>query len=69
MRAGGRPRAARYADAWFGHPSDRLGQRLADLDAALAAEGRDGTTLRRTVGVEVRGSTRLLRPELEEEDL
>jgi probable F420-dependent oxidoreductase len=49
--------AARYADAWntawFGLPDDRLRRRMDDLDAALAAEGRDPRTIRRTVGVEV----------------
>ncbi|HEV8649256.1 MAG TPA: LLM class flavin-dependent oxidoreductase [Actinomycetes bacterium] len=49
---------ARYAHAWntawFGLPDDRLHRRLADLEAALEAEGRDPTTLRRTVGMEVR---------------
>jgi alkanesulfonate monooxygenase SsuD/methylene tetrahydromethanopterin reductase-like flavin-dependent oxidoreductase (luciferase family) len=49
---------ARYADAWntawFGLPDDLLHRRLADLDAALDAEGRDPATLRRTVGMEVR---------------
>jgi alkanesulfonate monooxygenase SsuD/methylene tetrahydromethanopterin reductase-like flavin-dependent oxidoreductase (luciferase family) len=49
---------ARYADAWntawFGRPNALLHRRLADLDAALAAEGRDPATLRRTVGMEVR---------------
>jgi alkanesulfonate monooxygenase SsuD/methylene tetrahydromethanopterin reductase-like flavin-dependent oxidoreductase (luciferase family) len=49
--------AARYADAWntawFGLPDERLRQRVADLDTALAAERRDRTTIRRTVGVEV----------------
>jgi alkanesulfonate monooxygenase SsuD/methylene tetrahydromethanopterin reductase-like flavin-dependent oxidoreductase (luciferase family) len=60
--AANRPRmlrlTARYADAWntawFGHPDDRLHQRLADLAAALDAEGRDPATLRRTVGMRVR---------------
>jgi alkanesulfonate monooxygenase SsuD/methylene tetrahydromethanopterin reductase-like flavin-dependent oxidoreductase (luciferase family) len=46
---------ARYADAWntawFGRPDDRLHRALADLDAALEAEGRDPATLRRTVGM------------------
>ena len=59
--AGNRPRmlrlTARYADAWntawFGRPDDRLSQRLADLDAALRAEGRDPATLRRTVGMDL----------------
>jgi alkanesulfonate monooxygenase SsuD/methylene tetrahydromethanopterin reductase-like flavin-dependent oxidoreductase (luciferase family) len=49
---------ARYADAWntawFGLPDELLHRRLADLDAALEAEGRDPATLRRTVGMEVR---------------
>jgi alkanesulfonate monooxygenase SsuD/methylene tetrahydromethanopterin reductase-like flavin-dependent oxidoreductase (luciferase family) len=48
---------ARYADAWntawFGYPDDRLRQRLADLETALAAEGRDPASLRRTVGMHV----------------
>jgi alkanesulfonate monooxygenase SsuD/methylene tetrahydromethanopterin reductase-like flavin-dependent oxidoreductase (luciferase family) len=48
---------ARYADAWntawFGHPDDRLRQRLADLEMALDAERRDPATLRRTVGMHV----------------
>lgn len=54
--AGNRPRmlrlTARYADAWntawFGLP----GKRLADMHAALQAEGRDPATLRRTVGMD-----------------
>ena len=48
---------ARHADAWntawFGRPDDRLRRRLSDLEEALAAEGRDPTTLRRTVGMDV----------------
>jgi alkanesulfonate monooxygenase SsuD/methylene tetrahydromethanopterin reductase-like flavin-dependent oxidoreductase (luciferase family) len=48
---------ARYADAWntawFGYPDNRLRQRLTDLERALAAEGRDPATLRRTVGMHV----------------
>jgi alkanesulfonate monooxygenase SsuD/methylene tetrahydromethanopterin reductase-like flavin-dependent oxidoreductase (luciferase family) len=48
---------ARHADAWntawFGRPDDRLRRRLSDLAEALAAEGGDTTTLRRTVGMEV----------------
>jgi len=47
---------ARYADAWntawFGLPDKRLGQRLAEMHAALQAEGRDPATLRRTVGMD-----------------
>jgi alkanesulfonate monooxygenase SsuD/methylene tetrahydromethanopterin reductase-like flavin-dependent oxidoreductase (luciferase family) len=49
---------ARYADAWntawYGLPDELLHRRLADLEAALDAEGRDPATLRRTVGMEVR---------------
>ena len=48
---------ARYADAWntawFGLPDDLLHRQLAELNAALEAEGRDPATLRRTVGMEV----------------
>jgi alkanesulfonate monooxygenase SsuD/methylene tetrahydromethanopterin reductase-like flavin-dependent oxidoreductase (luciferase family) len=48
---------ARYADAWntawFGLPDERLRQQMAALEAALEHEGRDPSTLRRTVGVEV----------------
>jgi alkanesulfonate monooxygenase SsuD/methylene tetrahydromethanopterin reductase-like flavin-dependent oxidoreductase (luciferase family) len=48
---------ARYADAWntawFGLPDDLLRRRLAELNAALEAEGRDPATLQRTVGMEV----------------
>lgn len=59
--AGARPRmlrlTARYADAWntawFGLPDQRLRQRLANMYAALHAEGREPATLRRTVGMEV----------------
>lgn len=59
--AGNRPRmlrlTARYADAWntawFGLPDQRLRQRLANMYAALQAEGRDPATLRRTVGMDV----------------
>jgi alkanesulfonate monooxygenase SsuD/methylene tetrahydromethanopterin reductase-like flavin-dependent oxidoreductase (luciferase family) len=49
---------ARYADAWntawFGLPDELLRRRLAELHAALEAEGRDPAMLRRTVGMEVR---------------
>jgi alkanesulfonate monooxygenase SsuD/methylene tetrahydromethanopterin reductase-like flavin-dependent oxidoreductase (luciferase family) len=48
---------ARHADAWntawSGLPDDLLHRRLAELHAALEAEGRDPATLRRTVGMEV----------------
>jgi alkanesulfonate monooxygenase SsuD/methylene tetrahydromethanopterin reductase-like flavin-dependent oxidoreductase (luciferase family) len=53
---------ARYADAWntawFGAPDEPLRERLAHLDAALEAEGRDRATLERTVGIEVRDPER-----------
>jgi probable F420-dependent oxidoreductase len=60
--AGNKPRmmrlVARHADAWntawFGLPDARLEERLHDLEAALAAEGRDGAELERTVGLIVR---------------
>jgi probable F420-dependent oxidoreductase len=49
---------ARYADgwntAWYGQPDDRLAGRLSEMERALAAEGRDPGTLRRTVGVVAR---------------
>ncbi|MGZ4125933.1 MAG: LLM class flavin-dependent oxidoreductase, partial [Actinomycetota bacterium] len=49
---------ARYADAWntawYGTPDDRLRQQLADMTVALEAEGRDPSTLRRTVGIDLR---------------
>jgi alkanesulfonate monooxygenase SsuD/methylene tetrahydromethanopterin reductase-like flavin-dependent oxidoreductase (luciferase family) len=59
--AANRPRtirvAARHADAWntawYGGPDDRLRSRLAQLDAALLAEGRDPAGMRRTVGMRV----------------
>jgi len=48
---------ARHADAWntawFGTPDARFRQRLADMEAALEAEGRDPASLRRTVGMEI----------------
>ncbi len=56
--------AGRYADAWndngFGLPDDpnyfgmRLRTVLQSLDEALEAEGRDPTTIERTIGVTVR---------------
>ena len=60
--AGNKPRmmglVARHADAWntawFGHPDDRLRERLRDLDAALDEAGRDRGDLERHVGVLVR---------------
>jgi alkanesulfonate monooxygenase SsuD/methylene tetrahydromethanopterin reductase-like flavin-dependent oxidoreductase (luciferase family) len=60
--AGNKPRmlslVAKYADswntAWFSRPDDRLRERLAALDAALEAEGRDPATLERTIGLLVR---------------
>jgi probable F420-dependent oxidoreductase len=49
---------ARYADAWntawYGAPDDRLHERLRSFDEAMAAEGRDATTVSRTVGLVVR---------------
>jgi FMNH2-dependent dimethyl sulfone monooxygenase len=46
---------ATWADAWntawFGRVDDRLRTRLADLDEASAAVGRDPASLRRTVGI------------------
>jgi len=46
---------ARHADAWntawHGLPDEQLNQRMADLHAALEAEGRDPATVRRTVGL------------------
>jgi FMNH2-dependent dimethyl sulfone monooxygenase len=50
--------AARYADAWntawYGMPDDKLRQAFAELDIALETEGRDPSTLRRTVGIDAR---------------
>ena len=47
--------AARHADAWntawHGLPDEQLDKRLADLRAALEAEGRDPAALRPTVGL------------------
>lgn len=59
LMAGNGPRmlriTARYADAWntawYGLPAKRLRSRLDALDAALAEENREPTTMRRTVGV------------------
>lgn len=48
---------ARHADAWntawFWEPDQKLHDRLAAFDAALAAESRDLGSVRRTVGIEV----------------
>jgi alkanesulfonate monooxygenase SsuD/methylene tetrahydromethanopterin reductase-like flavin-dependent oxidoreductase (luciferase family) len=60
--AGNKPRmlglTARYADAWntawFWEPNQKLHDRLAAFDKALAEEGREVSTVRRTVGIEVR---------------
>jgi alkanesulfonate monooxygenase SsuD/methylene tetrahydromethanopterin reductase-like flavin-dependent oxidoreductase (luciferase family) len=59
--ASARPRmlglTAHHADAWntawYGMPDDRLRDRLRAMRDALAAVGRDGASLRVTVGVEV----------------
>jgi alkanesulfonate monooxygenase SsuD/methylene tetrahydromethanopterin reductase-like flavin-dependent oxidoreductase (luciferase family) len=57
---------ARYADAWnaawYGMPDEKLRTAIADMDAALEAEGRDPSMLRRTVGVDMR------EPETNEQD-
>jgi alkanesulfonate monooxygenase SsuD/methylene tetrahydromethanopterin reductase-like flavin-dependent oxidoreductase (luciferase family) len=49
---------AQWADAWntawFGEVTDALRARLADLDEACTAVGRDPKTIRRTIGVQVR---------------
>jgi alkanesulfonate monooxygenase SsuD/methylene tetrahydromethanopterin reductase-like flavin-dependent oxidoreductase (luciferase family) len=48
---------ARHADqwnaAWFGRPNARYGQRVADLQRAADAEGRDPGTIEITVGIEI----------------
>lgn len=50
--------AGRYGDAWndngFGLPDERLRRVLKSLDESLEAEGRDPSTLERTIGVTVR---------------
>ena len=49
---------ARFADAWntawYGLPDDKVRKAFDDMDAALAAEDRDPSTLRRTVGIDAR---------------
>jgi probable F420-dependent oxidoreductase len=46
---------ARWADAWntawFAMPDERFAERMADLDAALAEEGRDPASITRTAGM------------------
>jgi FMNH2-dependent dimethyl sulfone monooxygenase len=62
LLAGDGPRVlrmtGRYGDAWndngFGLPDDRLRTVLQRLDEALEEEGRDPTTVERTIGVTVR---------------
>jgi probable F420-dependent oxidoreductase len=62
LLAGDGPRVlrmtGRYGDGWndngFGLPDDRLRTVLQRLDEALEAEGRDPTTVERTIGVTVR---------------
>jgi alkanesulfonate monooxygenase SsuD/methylene tetrahydromethanopterin reductase-like flavin-dependent oxidoreductase (luciferase family) len=53
---------ARYGDAWntawYGHPGARVRAQLADFDAALEAERRERSAVRRTVGVIVREGAR-----------
>jgi alkanesulfonate monooxygenase SsuD/methylene tetrahydromethanopterin reductase-like flavin-dependent oxidoreductase (luciferase family) len=48
---------AKWADAWntawFGGVDDLVRQRLADLDAACDAVGRDRSEIRRTIGIRV----------------
>ena len=59
--AGNGPRllrlTARHAEAWntawFAEPDDRLHDRLAALETALEDEGRDPSTLRKTIGMYV----------------
>jgi alkanesulfonate monooxygenase SsuD/methylene tetrahydromethanopterin reductase-like flavin-dependent oxidoreductase (luciferase family) len=59
--AGNGPRmlrlTAHHADAWntawFARPNERLRTRIAALEAALEAESRDPSTLRRTLGMYV----------------
>jgi alkanesulfonate monooxygenase SsuD/methylene tetrahydromethanopterin reductase-like flavin-dependent oxidoreductase (luciferase family) len=57
---------ARLADAWntawYGMPDDKLRAAFADMEAALEAEGRDPSSLRRTVGIDAR------EPETNEEE-
>jgi alkanesulfonate monooxygenase SsuD/methylene tetrahydromethanopterin reductase-like flavin-dependent oxidoreductase (luciferase family) len=49
---------ARFADAWntawYGMPDDKLRAALAALDRAMEAEGRDASSIRRTIGIDAR---------------
>jgi alkanesulfonate monooxygenase SsuD/methylene tetrahydromethanopterin reductase-like flavin-dependent oxidoreductase (luciferase family) len=49
---------ARHADAWntawFQRPDERFGRRVADFEKALGAQGRERSSVRVTVGVDVR---------------
>jgi alkanesulfonate monooxygenase SsuD/methylene tetrahydromethanopterin reductase-like flavin-dependent oxidoreductase (luciferase family) len=49
---------ARHADAWntawYGMPDDKLHRAFADVEAALEAEHREPSSLRRTVGIDAR---------------
>ena len=49
---------ARWADAWvtawYGAPNDMVGAQLANLERALAAEGRSSVEVERIVGITVR---------------
>ena len=53
---------ARYADAyntaWYGAPDERLDEQLAALGEALEAEGRDPSSMTRTVGMIARDKSR-----------
>ncbi len=61
---------AKWADAWntawYGLPDDRFRERMAALDEALAAAGRDPADLERTVGIVVRDPAQ--EPEAEDDD-
>jgi probable F420-dependent oxidoreductase len=46
--------AGAWNTAWHAHPDDLFRKRLADLDAALVAAGRDPASLTRTSGIIVR---------------
>jgi FMNH2-dependent dimethyl sulfone monooxygenase len=51
LRSSSRSRS--WNTAWFGLPDELVHHRLAELNAALEAEGRDPATPRRTVGIQV----------------